>query len=101
HHTPLEREKPLPVNDLEQLSTSYLPRPSEVAEANELWEQLLAICPPGHQEVLRLKRQGFRLEEIAARTGLHEGSIRRILRTLASKFAVKTKPIAPSTADGA
>src|SRR5262249_30642150 len=38
HHTPLEREKPVPVNDLEQLSGSYLPRPSEVAEANELWE---------------------------------------------------------------
>jgi RNA polymerase sigma-70 factor (ECF subfamily) len=44
---------------------------------------MLALCPPAHHDVLRLRREGLRLEEIAARTGLHEGSVRRILRKLA------------------
>jgi DNA-binding IclR family transcriptional regulator len=35
-----------------------------------------------------LTRQGFSLGEIAARTGLHESSVRRILYELARKFAV-------------
>jgi DNA-binding IclR family transcriptional regulator len=38
--------------------------------------------------VLILKRQGLFLSEISARTGLHEGSIRRILYDLARRMAV-------------
>jgi DNA-directed RNA polymerase specialized sigma24 family protein len=63
------------------------PRPSEVAQAEELWRKLLALCPPAHHDVLRLKRQGLLLEEIASRTGMHEGSVRRILRRLAQRLA--------------
>jgi len=54
--------------------------PCEEAEAGELWERLLALCPPGHRELLLLKRQGFSSAEIATHTGLHEGSVRRLLR---------------------
>jgi RNA polymerase sigma-70 factor (ECF subfamily) len=68
------------------------PRPSEFAQAHETWERLLAICPPAHHDVLRLRRQGFSLNEIAARTGLHEGSVRRILRRLARQMAVRQGP---------
>jgi RNA polymerase sigma-70 factor (ECF subfamily) len=63
------------------------PRPSEQAGANELWERMLAVCPPEHRPVLNLRRQGFTLDEVAASTGLHEGSVRRILRTLARRVA--------------
>jgi RNA polymerase sigma factor (sigma-70 family) len=66
------------------------PRPSELAQASELWEKLLALCPPAHHEVLRLRRSGLSLTEIAARTGLHEGSVRRVLRQLARRLAVNT-----------
>jgi RNA polymerase sigma-70 factor (ECF subfamily) len=59
------------------------PRPSEVARGHELWDRLLAACPEDHREILRLRLQGFTLAEIAARRGLHEGSVRRILYTLA------------------
>ena len=38
--------------------------------------------PAGHHEVVRLRMNGFRMAEIAARTGLHEGSVRRILYDL-------------------
>lgn len=63
------------------------PRPSEQARANDLWLRLLNLCPPAHHELLRLKRQGYSLAEIASRTGLHEGSIRRVLRKLARAAA--------------
>jgi RNA polymerase sigma-70 factor (ECF subfamily) len=63
------------------------PRPSEEVQAHDLWERMLALCPPEYHELLRLKRQGLLLDEIAARTGLHEGSVRRILRRLARQLA--------------
>ena len=70
------------------------PRPSEVAQANDLWDRLLAICPPEHHAILYLRRQGLPLEEVAARTGLHEGSVRRILRRLARELALRDEPLA-------
>jgi RNA polymerase sigma factor (sigma-70 family) len=87
YRTALAREQP----PLETGGTSALatrqPRPSEVARANELWDQLLTICPPEHHELLRLKRQGLPLAAIAASTGLHADSVRRIIRKLARKLA--------------
>jgi RNA polymerase sigma-70 factor (ECF subfamily) len=64
------------------------PRPSEVARAAELWDRMLALCPPAHREVLELRRGGLPLADIAARTGLHEGSVRRVLRQLARRLAL-------------
>jgi RNA polymerase sigma-70 factor (ECF subfamily) len=63
------------------------PRPSEVAQASDLWDKILARCAPEHRPILRLKRQGHGLAEIARQTGLHPDSIRRILRTLARELA--------------
>jgi RNA polymerase sigma-70 factor (ECF subfamily) len=68
------------------------PRPSEVVRADELWERMLNLCPPEHHELLRLKRQGLRLTEIASRTGMHEGSVRRILRKIARDLAFDSTP---------
>jgi len=93
HRTALEREEPagMPV---EGLPESRQPRPSEVAQAGELWQRMLALCPPEHHELLRLRRQGLRLVEIAERTGMHEGSIRRILRRLARQLALEPEALA-------
>jgi RNA polymerase sigma-70 factor (ECF subfamily) len=85
----LERERSLPESDQTHAPMSRQPRPSQVAQASELWEKMLALCPPEHQELLRLKRQGLSLVEIAARTGLHEGSIRRIFRQLARQLTFR------------
>jgi RNA polymerase sigma-70 factor (ECF subfamily) len=92
-HTALDRERPLPGTDPAGQLPAAGPRPSEVAQADDLWEKMLALCPPAHHEVLWLKRQGLLLAEIAARTGLHEGSIRRILRRLARQLAVRAEPL--------
>jgi RNA polymerase sigma-70 factor (ECF subfamily) len=87
YRTALEREQPIGQGEVPNLPASAGPRPSEVAVANDLWESMLASCPPEHHEVLRLKRQGLPLAVIASRTGLHEDSVRRILRKLARQLA--------------
>ena len=96
HHTALEREHAVPMSTLAELSPSAAPPASEVAQADDLWEQMLALCPPDHRELLHLRRQGFSLDEIAARTGLHEGSVRRILRTLARQLAFRGEVDTPA-----
>lgn len=60
------------------------PHPSSHA-AHELWQRMLAACPPQHRTILELKRQGFGLTEIAARTELHPSSVRRVLYDVARR----------------
>jgi RNA polymerase sigma-70 factor (ECF subfamily) len=91
HYRPaLEREQSLAEAGTTSPVASNQPRPSEVARANELWDNMLAVCPPEHRELLYLKRQGLGLATIAARTGLHVDSVRRVLRQLARKIAFAT-----------
>jgi hypothetical protein len=45
------------------------------------------MCPPNYRPILLLKQRGLSPKEIAERTGLHAGSIRRILRHLAGQVA--------------
>jgi RNA polymerase sigma-70 factor (ECF subfamily) len=87
--TALERERPLADASPNRVVASE-PRASEVARANEMWEKMLAVCPPEHHELLRLKREGLPLATIADRTGLHQDSVRRVLRQLARKVAFVT-----------
>jgi RNA polymerase sigma-70 factor (ECF subfamily) len=99
--TAMEREQHLTELSPECQVTAAQARPSEVAQANDLWARMLALCPPAHHEVLRLRRDGLRLAEIAARTGLHEGSVRRILRKLARQVGCpEDRPPAPGKAGG-
>jgi RNA polymerase sigma factor (sigma-70 family) len=91
HHRAIEKERPLEQTSLEEIPEAHEPRPSEIAQGNELWKKMLEQCTPAHREVLVLKRQGLLLAEIAARTGLHEGSIRRILYELARRLAVSRR----------
>jgi RNA polymerase sigma-70 factor (ECF subfamily) len=87
HSSALEYEQPLHSDDAQTLPSSGQPRPSEVAQADELWETMIDLCPPAHRQILEFKRQGLPLAEIAARVGLHEGSVRRILYDLAKRLA--------------
>ena len=91
HRAAVEREQP--GADPAALPAPGQPRPSEVAQADELWERMLALCPPGYHELLRLRRQGLLLNDIAARTGMHEGSVRRVLRRLARQLALEQEPL--------
>jgi RNA polymerase sigma factor (sigma-70 family) len=66
------------------------PRPSQQAQASDLWERLLSACPPEHRELLRMKCEGAPLAKIASQTGLHIDSIRRILRQLAREVSLES-----------
>jgi RNA polymerase sigma-70 factor (ECF subfamily) len=83
----LRREEPLRSDDSMPGLASAHPRPSEVAQADELWERMGKLCPPAHRPILELKRQGLSAAEIGSRVGLHEGSVRRILYDLARRLA--------------
>jgi RNA polymerase sigma factor (sigma-70 family) len=100
HGRAVAAEQPLTETDQEALPVSSQPQPSEVLQAGELWEQLLTICPPAHHELLRLKRQGHSIGEIADRTGLHEGSVRRILYDLARRLGFQQQKLSSGKGSG-
>jgi RNA polymerase sigma-70 factor (ECF subfamily) len=86
NQTAARLETPLSDNPQYSLISSQ-PRPSEAVAAEELWERLLALCPPEHHQLLQLRRCGATSSEIAARVGMHEGSVRRVLRDLSIRLA--------------
>jgi RNA polymerase sigma factor (sigma-70 family) len=91
HRIAFEREQ-----RLDAMHTSEMPACSQaqapaVLEAEELWGQMLELCAPEHRDLLRLKRQGLAMDDLVMRTGLHPGSIRRILRNLARKLALQER----------
>jgi RNA polymerase sigma-70 factor (ECF subfamily) len=91
----IEREQPLEGVGLEDLLPAESQQPDDVLQADELWEQLLELCPPAHQEILRLKREGALTGEVAARTGLNAGSVRRILNALSQRIDRQRKKEGP------
>ena len=85
HRMALEREVAMPHQDIDALPATRASRASEDYYADELWRQMVDACPPAHYEVLNLKRNGATIAEIAERTHLHQGSVRRILYDIARR----------------
>jgi RNA polymerase sigma factor (sigma-70 family) len=92
HGPALDRERPLDEASSRCVPPSALPRPSQVAQGREFWARVLRACPPAHQEVVRLRMEGLPMAEIASRSGLHEGSVRRILYDLARRLSIARRP---------
>lgn len=87
-NTAMDREHPLEDWAEGEAASSRDPQPIEVVQADELWERMLSLCPTAHLDLLLLKRQGLSPAEIAARTGLHDSSVRRILAEVARRLAM-------------
>ncbi len=60
---------------------------------------MLSLCSPAHREIVRLRMAGIPAAEIATRTGLHVGSVHRILQDLACRVAVERNPLGPSSGE--
>jgi RNA polymerase sigma-70 factor (ECF subfamily) len=86
HRESVRREVTLPTRN-DGLPADRCPRVSENFYSDELWHQMVQVCPSDHYELLALKRQGASIAEIAIRTNLHEGSVRRILYDIARRVA--------------
>jgi RNA polymerase sigma-70 factor (ECF subfamily) len=85
----LEHQQPISQADA---APTLQASPSEMAVAGELWQRLVELCPPAHRELLELKRQGVPLAEIAARTGMHPSSVRRVIYDLARRLLEQEQP---------
>jgi RNA polymerase sigma factor (sigma-70 family) len=92
HGRALERERSLDDTPSQSLTDAVQARPSQEAQGREFWEGVLRACPPAHHEVVRLRMHGHRIAEIAARTSMHEGSVRRILYELARRLSIERRP---------
>src|SRR5438132_1631610 len=79
HKNAAKQERSLDDADVADNAPAEDPRPSQVVQSDELWQKMMALCPPAHHRLLELKRQGCSLAEIAEQTGLHPSSVRRIL----------------------
>src|SRR5438067_2383157 len=85
----LRRGRSLAAMARRSLRASPCEQPGENAQADELLDRWLEHCSPSHRELLKLRAMGIPLAEIAARTGFHEGSIRRIFYDLARRLDVQ------------
>lgn len=92
----LARERPLDELARSEEPISRLPGPSELAQADELARRMLTLCAPGHREIVRLRMRGISAAEIATRTGMHVGSVHRILHDLACRVALESHPANPA-----
>jgi RNA polymerase sigma factor (sigma-70 family) len=61
------------------------PTPSQVAIANEHWEQMLGGLSKRYRLMMELLRQGHNRKEVAERTGLNPKLIQRLLNKLAQR----------------
>jgi RNA polymerase sigma factor (sigma-70 family) len=66
------------------------PSPSEEVQGRDRLEQLIAGRSPLEIEVVTLRRQGLTHDEIAARTGLNERSVRRIIESVRSQMEARS-----------
>lgn len=83
HRAALRREQPLSDGPGPPAAG---PQPSQAAQAAETWEQIQALCSPSEAAVVRLRRDGLKVDEIADRTGRHPSSVRRLLYDLARRL---------------
>ena len=65
HRETLRREIKLATDNVDALPADRCPRVSENFYAEELWQQMIEVCPSAHYELLTLKRQGASIAEIA------------------------------------
>ena len=61
------------------------PSPSQAMQAADRMAQMTAGESPLEIEVLTFRRQGLTFEEIAARTGIHERAVRRVIEAIRAK----------------
>lgn len=91
HGPAIVREQAVADGDLQGFSAPGNERPSQCVQASDLWERMVTACPPAYREILLLKREGLTSVEIAARVGLHEASVRRVLCDLARRIGHRAR----------
>ena len=65
------------------------PSPSEAAQADDRLAQLTEGRSAREVEVISLRRQGLTFDEIAAETGVHERTVRRIIESARARMEAR------------
>ena len=68
------------------------PTPSEMAVAREQMDNLVGEQPSLYQRIVQLRVDGATYREIAEETGMHERSVRRVVRRL-SRRVIEQQPV--------
>lgn len=89
----LEREEPLYVRrggreTLREVAAPD-PTPSQDAQAHERYAQLVEGRNPQETRVVELRRMGLTFDEIAAKTGLSERAVRRIIESIRQRMEAR------------
>ena len=61
------------------------PRPSQVAQARELWNSIIAGESEQNQGIVKLRLAGMTYEEIGSTLGIHERTARRVIDRLSKE----------------
>lgn len=85
----VNQNEPVIDSQLNEYPADDIARPSQVVQRDELWKKILDACPEKHHEILRLRRQGLKHQEIAQRLGLHPSSVRRIIYDVAKSMKMR------------
>ncbi len=87
------REEPLFVRrgnrEVPREVAAHDPSPSQDAQAADRLAQMIAGRSPQEAEVIQLRCQGLTFEEIAAQTGLHERSVRRVIEEIRRRMEAR------------
>jgi DNA-directed RNA polymerase specialized sigma24 family protein len=75
--------------DVPRAVVSHEPSPSQTLQAHDRLMQLTAGRGPAEVAVIRLRHQGLTIDEIAARTGFHERTVRRFIEAARARMEAR------------
>jgi RNA polymerase sigma factor (sigma-70 family) len=83
----VSRERPLAGNDAGSIQVpSHDPTASQLAQANECHERLLARDDETERAIIELRQQGYNTADIAVQTGWNVRKVQRFLKSLHDSF---------------
>ncbi len=86
HRREIVQQKVMLDSELGEISDDGTTRPSRDLSRHELWETIMNACPERHREVILLRKEGLRHNQIADRLGLHPSTVRRVIAEVARQL---------------
>lgn len=86
HRREIVQQQVMLDSELGEISDDGTARPSRDLSRNELWETIMKACPERHREVILLRKEGLRHNQIADRLGLHPSTVRRVIAEVARQL---------------
>jgi RNA polymerase sigma-70 factor (ECF subfamily) len=81
----LRREQPVSSEDDGHSPGSNCPRPSQIAQARELWNSMITGESEQNQRIVKLRLAGMTYEEIGSQLGINERTARRLIDRLSKE----------------